>query len=308
MTQAYPLQWPGGSPFVEMPSGLLLPESVAESVARRWARPKAIDLFAGCGGMSLGTINAGFEVVAAVENDPLCAITYMCNLGTYPAQFHFVSDADRSGLEKQLAASYRRAGLKVKGGKFVQGKDRKIVEAADLLRTGSGWISKQPPGTPGVSQFFLGDVRQITGTDILGPLGLKVGEIDLVMGGPPCQGFSYGGKRNVMDPRNSLLFEFARLVLEIQPKTIMMENVPGIIDMVTPDGVPVVDAFCRVLEDGGWAGYRGLLKSIEAQTGAVGLLRSKTKKKADKSRTSEATANLKADDAQSDMFAEAPPR
>jgi DNA (cytosine-5)-methyltransferase 1 len=53
-------------------------------------------------------------------------------------------------------------------------------------------------------------------------------EIDLVVGGPPCQGFSEIGKRNVEDRRNELIFEFFRLVTELQPKYFVMENVPGI--------------------------------------------------------------------------------
>ncbi|MBE9126863.1 MULTISPECIES: DNA cytosine methyltransferase [unclassified Coleofasciculus] len=52
--------------------------------------------------------------------------------------------------------------------------------------------------------------------------------IDLVFGGPPCQGFSLMGKRQVDDPRNSLVFEFCRLVKELQPRYFVMENVPGL--------------------------------------------------------------------------------
>jgi DNA (cytosine-5)-methyltransferase 1 len=69
------------------------------------------------------------------------------------------------------------------------------------------------------------------------------------------------------------VFEFARMILEINPKTMLFENVPGIIDMVTPDGVPVVDAFGRILEDGSFMTIDALKRTVEAQTGAVGLLR-----------------------------------
>ena len=48
--------------------------------------------------------------------------------------------------------------------------------------------------------------------------------------------YSRAGKQNVMDPRNSLVFGFARLVFDINPKTMMFENVPDIVNMVTPDG------------------------------------------------------------------------
>ena len=82
------------------------------------------------------------------------------------------------------------------------------------------------------------------------------------MGGPPCQGFSTAGKRQVMDPRNSLVFEFVRLVCEMQPKTMVFENVPGILDMVTPEGVPVVDQMCRLLEEGDFGPYETLRKAM----------------------------------------------
>ncbi|NEO92512.1 MAG: DNA cytosine methyltransferase [Moorea sp. SIO3G5] len=52
--------------------------------------------------------------------------------------------------------------------------------------------------------------------------------IDLVIGGPPCQGFSLIGKRQVDDVRNNLVFEFCRLVKELQPRYFVMENVPGL--------------------------------------------------------------------------------
>jgi DNA (cytosine-5)-methyltransferase 1 len=54
------------------------------------------------------------------------------------------------------------------------------------------------------------------------------GKIDLVFGGPPCQGFSTIGKGLVDDARNNLIFEFCRLVKELQPRYFVMENVPGL--------------------------------------------------------------------------------
>ena len=51
------------------------------------------------------------------------------------------------------------------------------------------------------------------------------GKVDVIVGGPPCQGFSTIGKRLVKDPRNELVFEFIRFVKIIQPKMFLMENV-----------------------------------------------------------------------------------
>lgn len=55
------------------------------------------------------------------------------------------------------------------------------------------------------------------------------GKIDLIVGGPPCQGFSTIGKRLVKDPRNELVFEYIRFVNVIQPKVFLMENVRGLL-------------------------------------------------------------------------------
>ena len=55
-------------------------------------------------------------------------------------------------------------------------------------------------------------------------------KIDAVFGGPPCQGFSRAGKRNENDPRNQLFKEYIRVVGEICPKYVVMENVVGFLD------------------------------------------------------------------------------
>jgi DNA (cytosine-5)-methyltransferase 1 len=65
-----------------------------------------------------------------------------------------------------------------------------------------------------------------------------------------------------MDPRNSLVFEFARLVLETQPRTFVLENVPAITRMVTADGLPVLDALALYLSNGGYADYHALRRSL----------------------------------------------
>jgi len=229
-------------------------------------RPIAIDLFCGAGGFSLGFIQAGWEVVAGLDYDYYCMMTYLTNLGTYPVNIHWINPADKEKINAKMEKDINRAAKK-NGGITKQSV------------AGSGW-RKHHPEYPGVSHYFFGDVRKITGQEILDAIGLKQGDVDCVMGGPPCQGFSQAGKQNVMDPRNSLVFEFARLVLEIRPKTMIFENVPGILDMVTPEGLPVVDAFCRVLEDGDFGAYDVLKKSLlsTAGVGRGAALRGKSKR------------------------------
>ncbi len=122
------------------------------------ARPIAIDLFCGAGGMSLGFEQAGFDIVLGVDRD-----AYHCS--AHERNFPY---------GKTLCAS----------------------------------------------------VTDISGQQIRDLCGISQ-DIDVVFGGPPCQGFSVMGKRDVDDPRSSLVGEFVRLIKEIHPKAFVMENVPG---------------------------------------------------------------------------------
>lgn len=250
--------------FTRTELGLYIPER-----RRRYSRPVGVDLFAGAGGFSLGFHQAGFHVVAAVELDPHSAFTYMNNLARPGVRIHF--DTEERELEfARIAAN--AMGVKIdKNGHVKASKSGKPVAVRGVA--GSGWISQQPDTEPGCEHFFMWDARNLTGKRILDAIGLQPGEVDCVFGGPPCQGFSVAGRRNVVDPRNSLVFEFARLVLEIQPKTMVFENVPGILSMTTPEGIPVVDAICRVLSDGGFGGYDALRKGLLSTSGSGAALR-----------------------------------
>jgi len=71
-------------------------------------------------------------------------------------------------------------------------------------------------------------VVDLTGNEIREKLNLPNREIDVIFGGPPCQGFSLIGKRALDDPRNELISHFSRLVLELKPKYFVIENVKGL--------------------------------------------------------------------------------
>ena len=129
-----------------------------------------IDLFAGCGGLSLGFEMAGFNIPLAIEKDGWAAETYKNN--------H---------------------------------KKTKVV---------------------------VGDITQITDFESLLPTSI---EIDGIIGGPPCQGFSLSGNRDKNDPRNSLFMEFVRFVNHYKPKFFVMENVTGILSMKTKENKLVKD-------------------------------------------------------------------
>lgn len=73
------------------------------------------------------------------------------------------------------------------------------------------------------------DIQSVPGLWLLGQVGLKVGELGILFGGPPCQGFSLANTktRGLDDPRSKLMWEFIRLTREMKPKMIYVENVPG---------------------------------------------------------------------------------
>ncbi len=120
-------------------------------------RPKVFDLFAGAGGLGLGFEQAGFDVVASVEVDPIHAAVHSFN----------------------------------------------FPECATICA----------------------DATEIAGADVLDRAG---SEIDVLVGGAPCQGFSLIGQRALDDPRNQLVKHFFRLAIEIQPSVFVLENVKGL--------------------------------------------------------------------------------
>lgn len=124
----------------------------------------AIDLFAGCGGMTYGLGRAGFKVVGALERDATAASTYRLN----------------------------------------------------------------HPGVPLVEA----DIREVRPADWMKELGLRLGELDLLAGCPPCQGFSrlrtLNGTRTNKDCRNRLVLELIEFAEVLRPRALMMENVPGL--------------------------------------------------------------------------------
>lgn len=81
------------------------------------------------------------------------------------------------------------------------------------------------------THVIVGDIRNISNDEILSQIPENY-EIDLVAGGPPCQGFSVNAPiRSLDDPRNHLFKEFLRVVELVRPKAVLIENVPGIISL-----------------------------------------------------------------------------
>lgn len=152
-------------------------------------KPRYIDLFAGCGGLSLGLEAAGFAPVFALERSPDAAATYYHNFiesienhrDWYQSYANGHSDLDH--LHRQL-------------------ENRLVV--MDIRR-----------------------VVELINSDEKGDLREYFSDIDLIAGGPPCQGFSVAGRRNPGDERNTLAGQFLEIVKRVQPKFVLVENVEG---------------------------------------------------------------------------------
>lgn len=128
-----------------------------------------IDLFSGCGGLSLGLGNAGWHGLFAVEKDPMAFSTFKHNL--------------------------------------IDGKHAHFDWPE--------WLPKEATTIQNLLENYPEHLAALKG------------KVDLIAGGPPCQGFSLAGRRNAKDPRNKLSDEYIKMVEIISPKYLLLENVRG---------------------------------------------------------------------------------
>jgi len=105
----------------------------------------------------------------------------------------------------------------------------------------------------------VGDIRELSPDSLLERIALRPGELDILLGGPPCQGFSSAGMKTGDDPRNSLLHHYVRLLEAVRPKWFVMENVEGL--LTNSGGGPIHDTVEAFLE----AGYSVNLEKVYAQ-------------------------------------------
>ena len=113
-------------------------------------------------------------------------------------------------------------------GGFSLGARRAGFDIAGSVEIDPQAISVYKKNFPNTS-LWPQDLSIVSATDILQVFNLKVGEIDGIIGGPPCQGFSYMGNNNSEDPRNQLFIDFFQIVKDGVPKFYLAENVPGIL-------------------------------------------------------------------------------
>lgn len=103
------------------------------------------------------------------------------------------------------------------------------------------------------------DIENVSAEQITNKIGVCADDIDVIIGGPPCQGFSLSGKRMIDDPRNRLYKSFVNLVKCIQPKLFVMENVPGLIRLF---GGKIKE---QVLEDFSALGYQVKVELLSSE-------------------------------------------
>jgi DNA (cytosine-5)-methyltransferase 1 len=110
-----------------------------------------------------------------------------------------------------------------------------------------------------------GDISTLTDLAI-SQTSREVGQIDLIIGGPPCQGFSLSGKRSVNDPRNTLFRDYLRFVDAFRPKVAVLENVQFLTSMKSPNGGYVRD---EIQMEFSARGYRVSLYEVNAKNYGV---------------------------------------
>lgn len=142
-----------------------------------------------------------------------------------------------------LSEGFRQAGAHVLAGQDIDATFGRTFEA-----------------THSEAKFVHGPIQDISASDLLSASGAKAGEIDLIVGGPPCQGYSvYNHQRGIDDPRAGLFKEYLRIVEEIQPRWLVMENVTGITSIAGGGIVREIQAGMRKL------GYRVDMKPLKAE-------------------------------------------
>lgn len=130
----------------------------------------------------------------------------------------------------------------------------KIAVATDVNESARETYEYNWPETP----FICNDIRKISVSELLKKANGK--KPDLIFGGPPCQGFSTLGAKNSFDVRNTLFKEFVRVVRELKPKSILIENVKSITTMYKGQ---YKDGIIKSFEELGYRMYMKILNSAD---------------------------------------------
>ncbi|MBS1573045.1 MAG: DNA cytosine methyltransferase [Bacteroidetes bacterium] len=110
---------------------------------------------------------------------------------------------------------------------FAHDNDFEIIAANEILPNMAKAYQLNHPNV----KVYCKDISQFGLNDIINDLGLEENDIDLIVGGPPCQAYSTVGKRLIDDPRGLLFQQYFRILKEIKPKVFLFENVKGLLSM-----------------------------------------------------------------------------
>jgi DNA (cytosine-5)-methyltransferase 1 len=185
-----------------------------------------IELFAGCGGLSLGLKSIGFKLVMANELSPMAAESYAYNF--FNEDLSAEAEKKTPELKKTLWLSSKYP-LKML-------KSRLREDPREFPATGEGQCDLKSDGSNLSGGLVVGSIVELNKWLKENPKvakelksGLGSGSVDLISGGPPCQSFSMAGLRQLDSDKNSLPWEFAKFTQTVQPKLVLLENVTGIL-------------------------------------------------------------------------------
>lgn len=183
-----------------------------------------IELFAGCGGLSLGLKSSGLKLVMANELSPMAAETYAYNF--------FDEDLSSKGMQ----AKSQRNTLWISSAYPPSELNNRLRENPFNFPKIEDGFSELPKNGDLDGKLLVGNICELNKWIKQNPTALKKirssfgrGEIDLISGGPPCQSFSMAGLREKDSDKNSLPWEFATFAKLVKPKLILLENVSGIL-------------------------------------------------------------------------------
>lgn len=139
---------------------------------------------------------------------------------------------------------------------FAHSDDFEIVAANEILLNMAKAYSLNHPTV----KTYAEDVRSFTAERLRKDLGIGPGEIDVIVGGPPCQAYSTVGKRLIDDPRGKLFQEYYRVLKEFNPKMFLFENVRGLLSM---QGGELLETITSLFESLGYVTQTKVLNAAD---------------------------------------------
>lgn len=137
---------------------------------------------------------------------------------------------------------------------FAHDDNFEIVAANEILPNMAKAYSLNHP----TAKVYVEDIKDFNAEKIEKDLNIKASEIDIIVGGPPCQAYSTVGKRLIDDPRGKLFQEYYRVLKEFNPKLFLFENVKGLLSM---QGGELLETIISLFES---LGYKVRYKLLNA--------------------------------------------